>query len=96
MITKKINYVYSLLLHSILILLCIYFIELDKPKKIYNKVININLYSFAQKKNNINEKEYFYKAPEKEKVEPIKKVLKNIEPTSGTFEEKTKKNYQIL
>ena len=88
MITKNISYVFSLLLHSILILLCIYFVELDKPKQIYNKVININLNTFSQNNNNTNQKEYYDNVQEVKKTKPIKEVSKKIEQESKPLKKK--------
>ena len=88
MITKNISYVFSLLLHSILILLCIYFVELDKPKQIYNKVININLNTFSQNNNNTNQKENYDNVQEVKKTKPIKEVSKTIERESKPLKKK--------
>ena len=82
MIKKNISYAFSLLLHSISILLFIYFVELDKPKQIYNKVININLHTFSQNNNNTNQKEYYDNVQEVKKTKPIKEVSKKIEQES--------------
>ena len=76
MIMIKINYVLSLLLHSLVIFYLLIFFEFNKSKKIYPDSININIQTVPLIKKNeqtYTENNHFPTKIEKKKIEIKKK-----------------------